>query len=63
MAAIQSFGNLAASTVVGLLYALVSPTVAFGYASVVMLVALTVVALTNPRRAAMSPGVHPPPPP
>ncbi len=40
LAAIQSFGNLAASAVVGLLYTLASPQAAFGYASVVMVVAL-----------------------
>lgn len=44
LAAIQSFGNLAASAVVGLLYTLASPSFAFGYASVVMLAALIVVA-------------------
>lgn len=51
LAAIQSFGNLAASTVVGLLYAIVSPTVAFGYASAVMVLALTVVTTTHARHA------------
>ena len=39
LAAIQSFGNLAASAIVGLLYTLASPTIAFGYASVVMITA------------------------
>jgi MFS family permease len=43
LAAIQSFGNLAASAVVGLLYAFVSPTFAFGYASAIMVVALIAV--------------------
>lgn len=46
LAAIQSFGNLAASAIVGLLYTLASPSVAFGYASVVMIAALIVVART-----------------
>lgn len=44
LAAIQSFGNLAASAIVGLLYTLVSPSFAFGYASAIMLVALVAVA-------------------
>ena len=51
LAAIQSFGNLAASVVVGLLYTLVSPSFAFGYASAIMVVALVVVASTTRRRA------------
>jgi MFS family permease len=51
LAAIQSFGNLAASAVVGLLYTLVSPSVAFGYASAIMVVALVAVT-TTARRAA-----------
>lgn len=46
LAAIQSFGNLAASAVVGLLYTLVSPTFAFAYASAIMIAALVVVAIT-----------------
>ena len=51
LAAVQSFGNLAASAVVGLLYTLVSPSFAFGYASAIMVVALVVVASTTRRRA------------
>jgi MFS family permease len=47
LAAIQSFGNLAASAVVGLLYTLVSPSVAFGYAAAIMVAALLVVARTG----------------
>ena len=31
LAAVQSFGNLAASAIAGLLWTLVSPRVAFGY--------------------------------
>ena len=49
LAAIQSFGNLAASAVVGLLYTLASPAAAFWYASAVMLAALLVVATTSAR--------------
>jgi MFS family permease len=54
LAAIQSFGNLAASAIVGLLYTLVSPTFAFGYASAVMVAAL-VVAMTASNRPGPSP--------
>jgi len=46
LAAVQIIGNLAASAVVGVLYAAVSPSVAFGYAATVMLVALVVLAVT-----------------
>ena len=45
LAAVQSFGNLAASAVAGLLYTVASPAAAFGYAAVLMgasLVALLV---------------------
>ena len=49
LAAIQSFGNLAASAIVGLLYTLASPTIAFGYATVVMITALVVIASTTSR--------------
>lgn len=49
LAAIQSFGNLAASVVVGLLYTLVSPGFAFGYASAIMLVALAAITTTTRR--------------
>jgi len=47
LAAVQSFGNLGASLVVGLLYTLVSPSFAFGYAAVVMVVALVALAATS----------------
>lgn len=40
LAAIQSFGNLAASSIAGLLWTLVSPTAAFTYAAACMLLAL-----------------------
>jgi MFS family permease len=40
LAAVQSFGNLAASTIAGLLWTLVSPGVAFGYLVAWMLFAL-----------------------
>ena len=49
LAAVQSFGNLGASLVVGLLYTLVSPSFAFGYAAVVMVVALATLAVTTRR--------------
>jgi MFS family permease len=42
LAAIQSFGNLAASAIVGLLYTLASPSMAFGYASAIMVIALVI---------------------
>jgi MFS family permease len=47
LAAVQSFGNLAASAVVGLLYTVASPTVAFAYAAVVMVLALGVIVGTS----------------
>ena len=53
LAAVQSFGNLAASAVVGLVYTLVSPAAAFWYASAVMLAALLVVATTSARYRAV----------
>ena len=52
LAAIQSFGNLAASAVVGILYTIVSPSVAFGYAAIVMGAALVVVVATSRSRLA-----------
>jgi MFS family permease len=48
LAAVQSFGNLAASAVVGILYAAVSASVAFGYAAALMLVSLLVLGLSRP---------------
>ena len=45
LAAIQSFGNLIASSLVGLLYAAVSPTAAFLFPAAAMMIAL--VALTR----------------
>lgn len=50
LAAVQSFGNLAASAVAGLLWTLASPTVAFGYAAALMAIALAL--LTFKRVAA-----------
>jgi len=41
LAATQSFGNLAASSVAGLLWSAFSPRVAFGYAGIWMLISLT----------------------
>jgi MFS family permease len=38
LAAVQSFGQLAASTIAGLLWTLVSPTIAFSYLAACMLV-------------------------
>lgn len=46
LAAVQSFGNLAASAVVGILYTAASPSLAFGYAAVVMGGALVAVVVT-----------------
>ncbi len=40
LAAVQSLGNLAASAIVGVLYTVASPTVAFVYAAAVMMLAL-----------------------
>ena len=40
LAATQSFGNLAASSVAGLLWSAFSPRVAFGYAAIWMLISL-----------------------
>jgi len=40
LAAVQSFGNLAASAIAGLLWTAVSPGVAFGYLVVWMVLAL-----------------------
>lgn len=40
LATVQSVGNVAASVVAGLLYTFASPTIAFGYLAVWMLIAL-----------------------
>jgi MFS family permease len=53
LAAVQSFGDLVASAVVGLLYTVASPSIAFGYAAVVMLIALGVIVGTS--RAELAP--------
>lgn len=50
LAAVQSFGNLAASAIVGILYTVVSPTAAFGYATAAMVLALVLVAGTSRSR-------------
>jgi len=47
LAALQSFGNLAASAVVGVLYTVASPSIAFAYASVLMLIAVVLLLGTN----------------
>jgi MFS family permease len=52
LAALQSFGNLAASAVAGLLWTLVSPVIAFCYAALWMLIATVV--LATARRARLS---------
>ncbi|CCK31820.1 transcriptional regulator, GntR family [Streptomyces davaonensis JCM 4913] len=49
LAAVQSFGNLAASTVAGALWTAVSPTVAFGYVTAWMLPALAGLAVSARR--------------
>ena len=54
LAAVQSFGNLAASAVVGVLYTVASPSVAFGYAAVMMVIALVVLAGMSRYSAATS---------
>lgn len=47
LAATQSLGNLLASAVVGILYTVISPTMAFAYAALVMILALLVIAGTS----------------
>ena len=49
LAAVQSFGNLAASSIAGLLYTIASPGAAFAYAAVFMLLALIALAATMRR--------------
>jgi MFS family permease len=51
LAVVQSVGNLAASGIAGLLWTLASPSAAFGYATVLMLVALAALAPTLVSRA------------
>lgn len=51
LAAVQSFGNLIASSVAGVLWTIVSPTAAFGYSAVSMFVALALLALLPAGRA------------
>lgn len=51
LAAAQSFGNLAASSVVGLLWSVFSPRVAFGYAATWMLIALAGFFFARPMRS------------
>jgi hypothetical protein len=46
----QSFGNLAASAVIGILYTVASPSVAFAHAATMMVLALQVIVGT-PRGA------------
>jgi MFS family permease len=49
LAAVQSFGNVVASALVGLLYTVASPAVAFSYAAVLMAAALVALAATMRR--------------
>lgn len=49
LAAVQSFGNLAASAIVALLYTLASQSIAFAYAGVIMVVAVAFVTTTSLR--------------
>lgn len=49
---VQAIGDLGSTLVAGLLWALISPTVAFGYAAVWMVTALTTTALTKTTNAA-----------
>jgi dipeptide/tripeptide permease len=52
LATVQSLGNFAASAIAGLLWTLVSPTAAFTYAAVWMLIALAAFSATRtPRHA------------
>ena len=50
LAATQSFGNLAASTIAGILWSTLSPTWAFGYLATAMVIALIALQRTSPRR-------------
>ncbi len=52
LAATQSFGNVAASAVVGVVWTLASPAAALAIPAVAMLVALVVLAATARARAA-----------
>jgi MFS family permease len=54
LAATQSFGNLAASVIAGVLWTLVSPRVAFVYLAAWMLASLVALGLSRPRRATSS---------
>ncbi len=49
LAAVQSFGNLAASGIAGLLWTVASPEVAFGYLAAWMVVAVVATALARAR--------------
>jgi MFS family permease len=65
LAAVQSFGNLAASAIAGLLWTAVSPRVAFGYLIAWMLLALVGLLAAGRRPAGPDPDrrsdqVHPP---
>jgi MFS family permease len=52
LGAVQATGDLLASAITGLLYAIASPTAAFGYAAVWMLLSLVATSVFRPRVAA-----------
>lgn len=54
LATVQAIGNIAASTVVGLLYTVTSPTVAFAYLAAWMLIALGTLGWAAARGAAVA---------
>jgi MFS family permease len=54
-AAVQSFGNLIASALAGLLYTVASPAVAFSYAAALMLAALAALAVDKAARPRQPP--------
>jgi MFS family permease len=56
LATVQALGNVAASTVAGLLYTVTSPTSAFGYLAVWMLLALILLGWAGRSAAAVSQG-------
>ena len=51
LAGVQSLGNLAASSIAGLLWTLLNPTWAFAYLTAWMLIALAALTRTPPARA------------
>jgi MFS family permease len=55
LATIQAVGNLAASGIAGILWTAASPTIAFGYLTAWMLIALTVLVVSRSRMTPASP--------